>query len=51
MVVFDKAKIVDRSYGRWKGHARHGNCYYLIQAMDKLYNDIFEGDGVIATAY
>lgn len=42
---------IDRSYGSWKGHARHGNCHYLIQAMDKLYNDIFEGDGVIATAY
>ncbi|MFU0784571.1 reverse transcriptase domain-containing protein [Clostridium sp.] len=36
---------IDRSYESWKGHARHGSCYRLIQSMDKLYNDIFEGDG------
>lgn len=33
------------SYGSWKGHVMHGNCYRLIQEMDKLYNEIFEGDG------
>lgn len=36
---------IDRSYESWKGHASHGSCYRLIQSMDKLYNDIFEGDG------
>lgn len=33
------------SYGSWKGHVMHGNCYRLIQEMDKLFNEIFEGDG------
>ena len=33
------------SYGSWKGHVSHGNCYRLIQEMDKLFNEIFEGDG------
>ena len=42
---------IDRSYESWKGHARHGSCYRLIQSMDKLYNDIVEGDGRDGTAY
>lgn len=36
---------IDRSYKSWKGHVSHGSCYCLIQEMDKLYNNIFEGDG------
>ena len=36
---------IDKSYESWKGHAQHGSCYRLIQNMDKLYNEIFEGDG------
>lgn len=36
---------IDRSYESWKGHVSHGSCYRLIQSMDKLYNNIFEGDG------
>ena len=42
---------IDRSYKSWKGHAIHGSCYRLIQEMDKLYNDIFEGDGLNDTTY
>lgn len=36
---------IDKSYESWKGHARHGSCYHLIQEMDKIYDNIFEGDG------
>lgn len=36
---------ITHSYNSWKGHASHGSCYRLIQEMDKLYNEIFEGDG------
>lgn len=36
---------IDLSYQSWLGHASHGNCYRLIQKMNKKYNSIFEGDG------
>lgn len=36
---------VTHSYNSWVGHAKHGNCYHLIQEMNELYNEIFEGDG------
>lgn len=40
------AKVeIDLSYQSWLGHASHGNCYRLIQKMNKKYNSIFEGDG------
>lgn len=35
---------IDRSYESWKGHAQHGSCYSLLQSMDSLYKNIFEGD-------
>lgn len=36
---------IAEAYGAWKAHASHGNCYYLTQDMDVLFNKIFEGDG------
>ena len=36
---------IDRSYESWKGHVGHGDCYRLVQETDKLYDNIFEGDG------
>lgn len=35
---------INRSYESWKGHAQHGSCYSLLQSMDELYKNIFEGD-------
>lgn len=35
---------IEQSYYSWRGHASHGNCYYLIQQMDKRFESIFEGD-------
>lgn len=35
---------VNHSYNSWKGHARNGNCYHLIQNMDTYYNAIFTED-------
>ena len=33
------------SYGAWKNHISHGNCYKLTQDMDRMINRIFEGSG------
>lgn len=35
---------IDQSWNSWVGHAKHGNCYYLIKEMEKRYKTIFEGD-------
>lgn len=35
---------IDRAYKSWVAHAGHGNCYRLIQRMNKRYEQIFEGD-------
>lgn len=31
-------KEVEQSYKSWKGHASHGDCYYLVKKMDQYYN-------------
>lgn len=36
---------IEQAYNSWKAHAGHGNCYYLIQDMDVLFERIFKGDG------
>lgn len=36
---------IEQSYKSWVAHASHGNCYHLIQNMNKRYRSIFEGDG------
>lgn len=36
---------IERAYKSWVAHASYGNCYHLIQNMNKRYKDIFEGDG------
>ena len=36
---------IERAYKSWVAHASHGNCYHLIQNMNKRYKAIFEGDG------
>lgn len=33
---------IDHSWNSWVGHAQHGNCYYLIKNMEKLYLEIFK---------
>lgn len=35
---------IERAYKSWVAHASHGNCYHLIQSMNKRYKAIFEGD-------
>lgn len=35
-------KRIECSYNSWKGHAKRGNCYHLIQKMDSLYNSLFK---------
>ncbi|OKO91410.1 Retron-type RNA-directed DNA polymerase [Geobacillus proteiniphilus] len=35
---------IERAYKSWVAHASHGNCYHLIQNMNKRYQAIFEGD-------
>lgn len=42
---------IDLSYESWCGHVGHGSCYRLVQEMNKLYNNIFEGDGLNDTTY
>lgn len=36
-------KEVTQSYQSWRSHAKHGNTYYLIKKMDKLYKETMEG--------
>ncbi len=43
--IYSKLLKINESYQSWLGHASHGNCYRLIQKMNKKYNSIFEGDG------
>ena len=60
MIVFDKAEeLIDYTItttDNYKYFAKkrrftfvdrmqNGSCYRLIRSMDKLYNNIFEGDG------
>lgn len=33
---------IKQSYQSWRGHASHGNCYYLIRNMDEFFNDLFK---------
>ena len=35
-------KNIILSYDSWKGHASHGNCYYLIRDMDELFDSLFK---------
>lgn len=39
-------EAIEGSYNSWRAHARHGNCYQLIQEMDIIYRDIFIEEGV-----
>lgn len=32
------------SYGAWRNHASHGNCYKVIKSMDDMVKEILEGD-------
>ena len=32
-------KRVEQSYRSWQSHAKHGDCYYLIEKMDKYFNE------------
>lgn len=32
-------KRVEQSYQSWRSHAKHGDCYYLIEKMDKYFNE------------
>lgn len=36
-------KDIEQSYNSWKSHASHANTYYLLEKMDELYEQIFEG--------
>lgn len=33
---------IRQSYQSWRGHASHGNCYYLVRDMDEFFNDLFK---------
>ncbi len=33
---------VEHSYGSWRTHALHGNCYHLVQNMDKYFKELFK---------
>lgn len=33
------------SYGAWKNHISHGDCYFLSREMDKRINEILKKDG------
>ena len=35
-----------RSFGAWKNHISHGNCYHLGRAMDRKINEILNGGGL-----
>lgn len=41
---------IEQSYGSWRAHASHGNCYFLIKKMDKKFLEIFKGDEMYGTA-
>ena len=32
-------KQVEQFYQSWRNHAKHGDCYYLIEKMDKYFNE------------
>lgn len=33
---------IKQSYQSWRGHASHGNCYYLIRDMDEFFKNLFK---------
>ena len=35
---------IRQSYQSWRGHASHGNCYYLVRDMDELFNELFKDE-------
>lgn len=35
---------IDQAYNSWKNHVRHGDSFYLVKEIDKLYHKIFEED-------
>lgn len=35
---------IDQAYNSWKNHVSHGDSFYLVKEMDKLYRQIFEED-------
>lgn len=33
---------VEHSYGSWRSHAMHGNCFHLVQNMDFYFKNLFK---------
>jgi hypothetical protein len=37
--------LINASYGAWKNHISHGNCYGLKEKMDKKIRTLEKKDG------